>query len=64
MAVEAVPTLSRQRCREYFERRFSATRMCNDYLAVYDRFGASNQCYRRQTRALARPLLLPYLTRL
>jgi glycosyltransferase involved in cell wall biosynthesis len=36
-AVLAASTLSRQRCREYFERRFSATRMGNDYLAVYER---------------------------
>jgi glycosyltransferase involved in cell wall biosynthesis len=36
-AVEAVPSLSRRRCREYFERRFSVARMCEDYLAVYDR---------------------------
>ncbi len=35
--VKAVPALSRRRCREYFERRFSATRMCEDYLTVYDR---------------------------
>lgn len=37
MAVEAVPALSRKGCRDYFERRFSVTRMCNDYLAVYNR---------------------------
>jgi glycosyltransferase involved in cell wall biosynthesis len=36
-AALAAPALSRQRCREYFERRFSAARMGEDYLAVYDR---------------------------
>lgn len=34
-AVRAVPALSRKRCRDYFERRFSAARMCEDYLAIY-----------------------------
>jgi glycosyltransferase involved in cell wall biosynthesis len=37
-AVLAAPALSRKRCREYFERRFSASRMCADYLDVYERF--------------------------
>lgn len=37
MAVEAVSALSRKGCRDYFECRFSVTRMCNDYLAVYNR---------------------------
>jgi glycosyltransferase involved in cell wall biosynthesis len=36
-AAKAVPALSRQGCREYFERRFSASRMCEDYLSVYRR---------------------------
>ena len=36
-AVQAVPTLGRQRCRDYFERRFSATRMAEDYVGVYNR---------------------------
>ena len=34
-AVGGAAGLSRQRCREYFERRFSAARMCEDYLEVY-----------------------------
>jgi glycosyltransferase involved in cell wall biosynthesis len=34
-AVEKIGTLSRQRCRQVFEERFSATRMTRDYLAVY-----------------------------
>lgn len=36
-AVELVPTLSRKRCREVFEERFVASRMAQDYLAVYQR---------------------------
>jgi glycosyltransferase involved in cell wall biosynthesis len=39
-AVEAarrIPKLSRKRCREVFERRFTAARMANDYLRVYER---------------------------
>lgn len=34
-AVEKVAELSRQRCRAYFEDRFSDTRMADDYLSVY-----------------------------
>jgi glycosyltransferase involved in cell wall biosynthesis len=34
-AVERLPTISRVRCREVFEERFSAARMARDYLAVY-----------------------------
>lgn len=36
-AVERVPSLSRRRCREVFEQRFSASRMTQDYLNVYER---------------------------
>jgi glycosyltransferase involved in cell wall biosynthesis len=36
-AAERLPTLSRQRCRERFEERFSASRMARDYLALYQR---------------------------
>jgi glycosyltransferase involved in cell wall biosynthesis len=36
-AVERVPTLSRRRCREVFESRFSAARMACDYVRVYHR---------------------------
>lgn len=39
-AVEAarrIPTLSRRRCREVFEQRFTATRMANEYVRVYER---------------------------
>lgn len=36
-AVKRIPTLSRSRCREVFEKRFSARRMCEGYLSVYER---------------------------
>ena len=36
-AVRRVPELSRKRCREVFEQRFTATRMAHDYLEVYQR---------------------------
>jgi glycosyltransferase involved in cell wall biosynthesis len=35
-AVECIPTISRSRCREVFETRFSARRMCQDYTRVYE----------------------------
>lgn len=42
-AVERVPTLSRRRCREVFERRFGVGRMAEDYLALYARLGAPTE---------------------
>jgi glycosyltransferase involved in cell wall biosynthesis len=36
-AVERIETLSRQRCRQVFEQRFTAARMAQDYLAIYRR---------------------------
>lgn len=36
-AVRRVSQLSRRRCREVFEKRFTASRMANDYLRVYER---------------------------
>jgi glycosyltransferase involved in cell wall biosynthesis len=36
-AVEQVSHLSRARCRQIFEQRFSAERMARDYVAVYER---------------------------
>ena len=35
-AVKAVSSLSRQRCRNYFEERFAVTRMAEDYVAIYE----------------------------
>ena len=40
-AVERIPTLNRMRCREVFERRFSARRMAQDYLTLYTRVAES-----------------------
>jgi glycosyltransferase involved in cell wall biosynthesis len=40
-AVGRVGELSRRRCREAFERRFTADRMARDYLAVYERLLAA-----------------------
>jgi glycosyltransferase involved in cell wall biosynthesis len=36
-AAEHIPTVSRWRCRQRFEARFSAARMARDYLAIYQR---------------------------
>jgi glycosyltransferase involved in cell wall biosynthesis len=36
-AVKRVPALSRARCRQVFEERFSASRMAQDYLRLYQR---------------------------
>jgi len=36
-AVRRVPDLSRKRCREIFEQRFTATRMAHDYVQLYER---------------------------
>jgi glycosyltransferase involved in cell wall biosynthesis len=46
-AAEHIPTLSRWRCRQRFEARFSAARMARDYLALYRRLVAGA----RRTRA-------------
>ncbi len=42
-AVEEVSHLSRKRCREVFERRFTASRMAQDYLDVYKRLIAQQR---------------------
>jgi glycosyltransferase involved in cell wall biosynthesis len=36
-AAERISTLSRKRCRELFEQRFVASRMAEDYVAIYQR---------------------------
>jgi glycosyltransferase involved in cell wall biosynthesis len=36
-AVRRLPSLDRRQCRAIFEQRFSARRMCEDYLSVYER---------------------------
>jgi glycosyltransferase involved in cell wall biosynthesis len=40
-AVERIATLDRQLIRHVFEERFSARRMCNDYLAIYRKIRAN-----------------------
>ncbi len=42
-AVEQIDRLSRIRCREVFEQRFSAERMARDYVAVYQRLLMRNR---------------------
>jgi glycosyltransferase involved in cell wall biosynthesis len=46
-----VPELSRKCCREVFEQRFTATRMANDYVRVYERLINSNQDEPSKARA-------------
>ena len=41
-AVNTVSSLSRQSCRDHFERRFSSARMCKDYVGVYSRLLTAN----------------------
>ena len=36
-ALEQVPHFDRKKCRKTFEKRFTATRMANDYMRVYER---------------------------
>ena len=36
-AVESLTSFDRRRCREVFERRFTAARMARDYVNVYER---------------------------
>lgn len=40
-AVRRIPSINRTRCREVFEDRFSARRMCEQYVCVYERMIAS-----------------------
>jgi glycosyltransferase involved in cell wall biosynthesis len=42
-AVQHIAQLSRKRCREVFEQRFTATRMAHDYVQQFERLIASNQ---------------------
>jgi glycosyltransferase involved in cell wall biosynthesis len=46
-AVRRVPELSRKRCREIFDQRFTAARMAHDYVEVYERL-----IQRKQHKAL------------
>jgi glycosyltransferase involved in cell wall biosynthesis len=42
-AVRQVAQLSRKRCRDVFERRFTATRMAHDYVQQFERLIATNE---------------------
>ena len=42
-AVRRIPQLSRKRCREVFEKQFTAARMASDYVRVFDRLIRRNQ---------------------
>jgi glycosyltransferase involved in cell wall biosynthesis len=42
-AVKKLHTLSRIKCREVFEKRFTATRMVNDYLTIYESLRKSGE---------------------
>lgn len=42
-AVRRIPELSRKRCREAFEERFTATRMAHDYVKVFERLIGGKQ---------------------
>ena len=50
-AVRRVPELSRKRCREVFDHRFTAERMAHDYLQVYERLINPRQHERLEVRA-------------
>lgn len=50
-AVRRVPELSRKRCREVFDQRFTAARMARDYVHVYECLMKSRQHGAREERA-------------
>ena len=50
-AVRRVPELSRKRCREVFDHRFTAERMAHDYVQVYERLINTRQHERLEVRA-------------
>jgi glycosyltransferase involved in cell wall biosynthesis len=50
-AVRRVPELSRRRCREVFEQRFTAARMAHDYIEVYHRLIKRSQIQVLEARA-------------
>ncbi len=45
-------TLSRKRCRQVFEKRFTARRMARDYLKIYRRIVEEKQALTRKTPAV------------
>src|SRR5262249_14319820 len=51
-AVSRIQTLDRMRCREAFEKRFSADRMAREYLDIYNTIvERSSHCYESQSPA-------------
>jgi glycosyltransferase involved in cell wall biosynthesis len=50
-AVQRVPELSRKRCREVFEERFTAARMAQDYVQIYKRLINARQNKELEARA-------------
>jgi hypothetical protein len=42
-ALGDVSNLSRKRCREIFERHYTAERMARDYVTIYERLSESNE---------------------
>ncbi len=56
-AVGRVDSLSRRRCREVFEQRFSAARMARDYVAIYERLVTASKPRRKG------PLVFPAVPR-
>ena len=48
-AVRRVRDLSRARCREVFDKRFTASRMANDYIDVYTRLADSRMRRMKQS---------------
>jgi hypothetical protein len=58
-ALAKVNGLDRQRCREVFEKRFSASRMVQDYVQIYQRLAkmASSNHMSKRAGFLARPTI-------
>jgi hypothetical protein len=50
-AVRRVAELSRKRCREAFDQRFTVVRMAHDYVQVYQRLINTKQHHRLEVRA-------------
>jgi glycosyltransferase involved in cell wall biosynthesis len=53
-AVARVGTLSRSKCRQVFEKRFTAARMARDYLAIYHRLMEAKKAKTRKSRPVER----------
>jgi glycosyltransferase involved in cell wall biosynthesis len=53
-ALDRIDRVSRRRCRETFERRFTSARMAADYLKVYDRLSMPRSALHDRLRHLPR----------